>query len=68
MKVNGPGKYDEVCTIARELTQAHGVVLIILSGNRGTGFSGQFSDACVAQVDIPRWLREMAEQIEGMQR
>lgn len=39
----GPGKYDELCTMAREGAQAEGAVVIIFKGTRGSGFSVQGS-------------------------
>lgn len=39
----GPGKYDELCTLAREGAQAEGAVVIIFKGTRGSGFSVQGS-------------------------
>lgn len=37
----GPGKYDYECTFVREHTQAEGVAVLVLNGERGTGFSVQ---------------------------
>lgn len=37
----GPGKYDDLCTEIRNRTLADGVVLIVLGGVRGPGFSVQ---------------------------
>lgn len=37
----GPGKYDDLCTIVREQSEATAAIVIILDGNRGTGFSVQ---------------------------
>lgn len=60
----GPGKYDELCSQARE--QAGGgstaAVLIILHGNKGSGFSCQatLQDA----LALPELLRSVADQIE----
>lgn len=39
----GPGKYDELCTVVREGAQAEGAVVIVIGGNRGSGFSVQGS-------------------------
>jgi hypothetical protein len=39
----GPGKYDNICTTAREAAQADSVVLIVLNGVHGSGFSVQSS-------------------------
>lgn len=37
----GAGKYDEECTIVREKTNASGVILLVMNGDRGAGFSCQ---------------------------
>lgn len=37
----GPGKYDVLATIARETAMAQAVVLIVLGGKHGNGFSVQ---------------------------
>jgi len=37
----GPGRYDDITTRLRELTDADGVVLIVLNGYKGSGFSVQ---------------------------
>ncbi len=59
----GGGKYDAACTQAREATEAEGVVLIVLHGSHGSGFSVQGS-ARVTHA-LPRLLRSMADQIEA---
>lgn len=64
----GPGKYDDIATRVREETQATGVIVIVLGGNQGNGFSGQF----VVDSDDPRklvalqvgLLRATADEIE----
>lgn len=63
----GPGKYDKECTIIRATCEAQGVVLMVLGGNRGSGFSVQLpatseADSCRQLVKI---LRDMADQIEA---
>jgi hypothetical protein len=40
----GPGKYDDWVTTVREATEAEGVVLIVLNGVHGSGFSVQAVD------------------------
>lgn len=37
----GPGKYDDLATYVRENSNAKGVVVIVLGGDRGSGFSVQ---------------------------
>lgn len=63
---NGPGKYDELCAMVQELAQARGAFVIVIDGSRGTGFSGALTAELVEEVDIPRMLRSMADQIEAM--
>lgn len=58
----GPGKYDEACTKARELTKAEGAVLIIYNGEFGHGFSAQLTIPAVSA--LPKVLRQIADQIE----
>lgn len=61
----GPGKYDELCTHAAEQTgivnSGGGVLLIVLGGNRGSGFS------CTADLPttvlLPDILEEVARQL-----
>lgn len=58
----GPGKYDDVATMAREQAKAAGVILAIIGGQRGSGFSVQ-ADIETA-LAVPDILRAMADQIE----
>lgn len=62
----GPGKYDAECTKARESTKAVAALLIIISGDRGNGFSCQFEgmSGLTVLADLPGILRETADQIE----
>lgn len=57
----GPGKYDDLCTEVREKAQAKGTLVIILNGNKGSGFS------CQAELDVtlrlPAMLEHIAKQI-----
>jgi hypothetical protein len=61
---NGPGKYDDLCTLVREQAQAGVVVLIVVHGNKGSGFSVQATDPGFA-AELPSMLRMMANEIEG---
>ena len=58
---DNPGKYDDLCTEAREKANAKGAVLIILDGNKGKGFSVQlpFDDL----LRLPELLEIMAKEI-----
>lgn len=58
----GPGKYDDACTVARESTQAEAVVLLVLNGDRGTGFSVQSHGEDISAA-LPDLLEHMARQI-----
>jgi hypothetical protein len=68
---DGPGKYDDLATHVREQTQAAGILLVVLGGNRGHGFEFQYE---VANTDEDRFrmmsmqiklLRDVADQIEA---
>ena len=62
----GEGKYDDICTRAREQAQATAAIVIILEGNKGSGFSLQ-ADMRVYETmtaRLPALLRDMAAQIE----
>jgi hypothetical protein len=61
--MNDPGKYDEACTQARIATRAVGVLLVVIEGDKGTGFSVQTHDKEVLHV-LPAILRLTADEIE----
>lgn len=63
MKPNGPSKYDEACTAAREMTKAEVCLLLVLGGDKGSGFSMQTHDLGVV-AKVPALLRHIADQIE----
>ena len=58
----GPGKYDHICTVARTLAHAEGAIVLIFGGEAGPGFSAQLPEDLAKEV--PRVLRDMADQIE----
>jgi len=59
----GPGKYDDLCTRVRKQTQARGgVLLIVVDGEQGSGFSAQLT--MEQTLLIPQILRDVAERIE----
>jgi hypothetical protein len=60
----GPGKYDDLTTHVRETTNAQAVVLIIVDGNRGNGFSVQSTQRFVDGGVLVKLLRDMADEIE----
>lgn len=58
----GPGKYDDVCTDVLEKTKARGVIVIVLDGSLGHGFSVQ-ADAATTFM-LPEMLRRVADEVE----
>lgn len=58
----GPGRYDPLATVAREAAEAEGVILIVVQGKFGDGFSAQLS--ALAIMAMPTYLRQLADQIE----
>lgn len=57
----GPGKYDDLATYVRTEANADGVVVIVLGGDKGHGFSVQGRIA----RDLPALLRFVADEIEA---
>jgi hypothetical protein len=58
----GPGKYDAEVTDLMKKLQAEGIILLVIGGNRGEGFSSQVT--LPALMAIPQMLRTIADQIE----
>ena len=58
----GPGKYDDLCTDVRKKANAEGVVLIILHGNQGNGFSVQATVPIT--LTLAKLLRDTADVIQ----
>lgn len=58
----GPGKYDAECSTAQKATNASSVILIVLGGDRGDGFSVQATPDVIWAM--PDMLREIAKQLE----
>jgi len=59
----GPGKYDDLCTEAKEKAEARGAILIIIGGNKGEGFSCQTDILTLAR--LPSILRVIADEMEA---
>lgn len=59
----GPGKYDDLATIVREQTDAHGVIVVVLGGKLGSGFCVQAREG-VTMTNLPALLRRLADDIE----
>jgi hypothetical protein len=60
----GPGKYDEIATGAREAAGAQAVILIVLGGVHGSGFSVQAVGEDIS-TRLPALLRTIADGIES---
>jgi hypothetical protein len=58
---DGPGKYNDIATRIRSETQAKGIVLVVLGGNRGHGFELQF-----AMNDSPHGMYLMLKAQAGI--
>ena len=58
----GPGVYDVECTVVRERTRAAGVLLLVIEGDRGNGFSAQFTHPTLVGA-IPQLLRQIADEM-----
>jgi hypothetical protein len=61
----GGGVYDAECGAAMLATEALCVCLMVIEGNRGNGFSVATHNPEIA-ASLPKILREMADQIEGV--
>lgn len=59
----GEGKYDELATLARERSGARGVVVIVIDGAQGHGFSVQAPPGLTLM--LPALLRAIADQIDA---
>jgi len=59
--MNGPGKYDDVCTMVRERTEARAVLVVVIDGKLGNGFSFQGDPLSLASV--PEILEDVAGRI-----
>lgn len=58
----GPGKYDHICTQARERAKAVSALVILFGGEHGDGFSIQATADLMRA--LPSILRMLANDIE----
>lgn len=58
----GPGKYDDLATMIRARAAAQGVIVMVIGGALGSGFSVQASAEVTA--NLPALLRTIADDIE----
>lgn len=59
----GGGKYEDMATYVRLNTQAEGVVVMVINGTHGEGFSVQATAAVL--LNLPSLLRQVADGIEA---
>lgn len=55
---DGPGKYDMLTTLVRDLTGADAVVVLVAGGIRGTGFDVQIAAPPERQAAVVRALAD----------
>jgi hypothetical protein len=58
----GPGRYDDLCTLVRERADAPCVLIMVIGGKRGDGFSCQVADLQMME-HLPGLLEDIAAQI-----
>jgi hypothetical protein len=63
MMTEGPGKYDDMATYVQEKTDAQLVVVAVVGGNKGGGFSVQ-SVSIELLKQVPQVLRDLADSLE----
>lgn len=59
----GAGKYDDMATFVRVTTKADAVIVGVIRGREGSGFSAQ-GRPNVDLSRIPHWLRQIADELE----
>ena len=59
----GPGKYDDLCTRVKAESKAEAVIVIVIKGVRGSGFSLQTDNPMVI-INLPDVLQTVAAQIK----
>ena len=63
MSPRGPGKYDDAATLVRNRTMAAAVVVIVLGGSQGSGFSVQADEETTRR--LPDLLEDVAKEIRA---
>jgi hypothetical protein len=65
---HGPGKYDEECALVRQSLDASGVVLLVIGGPKGGGFSVQMPLAEMHRLPaaLDMIAREIRADLAGM--
>jgi hypothetical protein len=59
----GPGKYDDLCSEVRIKADARGVILFVIDGSKGSGFSCQADLATT--LSLPDILERVAKDIRA---
>lgn len=62
----GPGKYDDLCTLVREGAQAQGAVVIVLNGNRGSGFAVQHAGSALSTQVMADLLEHVVREMRKL--
>lgn len=62
--MKGPGKYGAECAAALRDTDAVACILIVIEGDRGTGFAVQTKEPELLRV-LPTMLEKMAADIRA---
>ncbi|MDM0084755.1 hypothetical protein QTI17_29560 [Variovorax sp. J31P179] len=61
--------YDSLCARVLNETQASAVMLVVVGGPKGSGYSVQaleaLTESCDFAKEAPRLLRELADHLEG---
>lgn len=58
----GGGKYADLCEYVMQQSKAGGAIVIVVSGNKGSGFSCQLT--LEGMATMPEMLRWIADEIE----
>lgn len=61
----GPGKYDDLCSEVRQKSDADAAFIIVINGNKGSGFSCQILGHMNNIINIANILEEMAKEIKS---
>lgn len=59
----GPGKYDEEAMLVMERTKAQGVIVMVIGGEKGPGFS--VAADLLTTLSLPAILRSIANQLDA---
>ena len=57
----GPGKYNELCTYVRLQAKAQAAIIVVINGDKGSGFSVQQPEG--SALELAQLLETMAADI-----